>query len=110
MSQRSTVRFPNDLRMHLQQAADARGLGASELIRQALSAFLNRQDFVNDTDPTRADATGAPPHDRDACAQTLLATLPPEVQAVVREKAGLLNYPLSKVLTLLLIAQIWPSK
>jgi hypothetical protein len=96
--------------MRLQQAADAHGLGMSDVIRQALRSFLDRQDFVNGTDHLRADAIGAPPHDRDACAQVLLTTLPPEVQVVVREKARLLNYPLSKVMTALLIAQIWPAK
>jgi hypothetical protein len=95
--------------MRLQQAADARRHGVSDVIRQALSSFLDRQDFVNGTDPTRADATGALPHDRDACVQVLLTTLPPEVQMVVREKARLLNYLLSKVMTALLIAQSWPA-
>ena len=40
MSRRFTVRFPDDVRVRLKQAADARGVVASDVIRSALSAFL----------------------------------------------------------------------
>ena len=108
MSQRFTVRFPDDVYMRLQQAADARGVVASDVVRHALSAFLDGQDFEKSAHPAMA-GTATQCHDQDACAQTLLAMLPPEVQMVIQEKAALLKLSAVKVMTSLLIVPAWPT-
>jgi predicted transcriptional regulator len=109
MSQRFTVRFPDDMRMRLQQAADARGVVASDVIRSALSAFLDGQNFGKGADAVRAGTPATQDHDRDTCAQTLLAMLPPEVQMVIQQKAALLKLSVVKVMISLLIVHAWPT-
>jgi hypothetical protein len=94
--------------MRLQHVADARGVVASDVIRLALSAFLDGQDLGKSADAVMA-GTAAQCHDQDVCAQTLLAMLPPEVQIVIQQKAALLKLPVVKVMTSLLIVHAWPT-
>jgi Ribbon-helix-helix protein, copG family len=91
MSQRCTVRLPDTLHDRLQKAADARQCGVSDLIRLALTAFLDGHGSGNGTPPLRADKPIHLPHNCDACAQTLLTMLPPDVRTAILQRATLLE-------------------
>jgi hypothetical protein len=110
MSQRCTVRLPDMLYEFLQVEADARQCGVSDLIRQGLERLLG---IASDHG---AELTGAPepvnsspptPHD---CAESVLAQLPGDVRESIVERARVLDLPVSKVVTAMLVVQQPPSQ
>jgi hypothetical protein len=69
MSSRCTIRLPDQLHARLQRVADTRGCGVSDVIRQALVAFLDGQGAGgHDTSPSLADQpTLTPPARETEC-------------------------------------------
>jgi hypothetical protein len=104
-----SFRLDQPLLDRLQAEADARETTPSALGRQALQAYLDGHRHDTGTPPAVVTPGAAPPHDRDACAQTLLTMLPLEVRTVIVQKASLLGLPVSEVLKALLITHAWPS-
>jgi hypothetical protein len=110
MSQRCTVRLPDVLYEYLQIEADARQSGVSDLIREGLARLLGLASD-HGAEPPRAPEPVAlstpPPHDY---AESVLARLPGDVREGIEERARLLDLPVSKVVTSMLIVQLPPSQ
>jgi hypothetical protein len=107
MGRKISTRLPDPLHARPLATAQARDVTASDIIREALERFdtfaVDKGDHPQAVHKPIADS-----HDPDACAQRLLAMLPPEVRAVILGKATLLSYPVLKVMISLLIGQVWP--
>jgi hypothetical protein len=105
MSLRCTVRLPDALGGRLQKEADAQGVALSDLIRQGLERLLGLEADPSaqlPKTPKSVDSSMPTPHD---CAETVLAQLPGDVRAAIVERARLLDLPVSKVVTAVLIVQ-----
>jgi hypothetical protein len=109
MGRKISTRLPDPLHTQLLATAHARGITPSDIIREALER-LHTQAAGSSVSPQRTNRPTPEGHDPDACAQRLLAMLPPEVRTVILGKANLLSYPVVKVMTSLLIAQVWPAR
>jgi hypothetical protein len=110
MSQRCTVRLPDTLYEYLQIEAEARQCGVSDLIREALERLLGLESDHSAQLPKAPEpvALSTPPtHD---CVETVLAQLPMDVREGIEERARLLDLPVSKVVTAMLIVQQPPSQ
>lgn len=108
MGQRCTVRLPDMLYEFLQIEADARQRSTSDLIREALERLLGiapDHDDKSTTAPEPASLSTA--HD---CTERLLARLPMDVRENIVEGARVLNLPVSKVVTAMLITKSPPSQ
>jgi hypothetical protein len=94
----------------LQIEADARQCSASDLIRQALERLLG---LVPDHGakatpaPEPVSLSTPPPHD---CTERLLARLPMDVREHIVARARVLDLPVSKVVTAMLITKLPPSQ
>ena len=107
MGRKISARLPDPLHARLLAIAQAHGITPSDIIREALERFdILAVDKGHSHQPVHRSI--ADRHDPDACAQHLLAMLPPEVRVAILEKADLLSYPVVKIITSLLIAQVWP--
>jgi hypothetical protein len=107
MSQGCTVRLPDALYGYLQIEADARQCGVSDVIREGLEHLLGLTSILG------AKSTIAPEpaplstaHDGT---ERLLAGLPMDVRESIEERARLLDLPVSKVVTSMLIVQQPPN-
>jgi hypothetical protein len=110
MSQRCTVRLPDTLFEYLQIEADARRCGVSDLIREGLERLLGlTSDHGAETSkaPEQVAMSAPTPHD---CTETALARLPMVVREGIVEGARVLDLPVSKVVTSMLIVQQPPSQ
>jgi Arc/MetJ-type ribon-helix-helix transcriptional regulator len=108
MSQRCTVRLPDMLYEFLQIEADARQRSTSDLIREALERLLGiASDHSAEPPKAPESAPPSPPHD---CTERLLARLPLDVRENIVERARVLNLPVSKVVTAMLITKSPPSQ
>jgi hypothetical protein len=108
MSQRCTVRLPDMLYEFVQIEAEARQCHVSDLIRQALERLLGVAPDPDAKSPKAPEpAPPSPPHD---CTERLLARLPMDVRESIEERARVLDLPVSKVVTSMLIVQQQPSQ
>jgi Arc/MetJ-type ribon-helix-helix transcriptional regulator len=108
MSQRCTVRLSDALYEFLQIEAEARQCGVSDVIREALERLLGIASDQSANSPTTPKpAPLSPTHD---CTERLLARLPRDVREAIVERARLLDLPVSKVVTSMLIVQQQPSQ
>jgi hypothetical protein len=110
MSQRCTIRFSDSLYEFLQIEADARQCGVSEVIRAALESLLGLapdQGTKSTAASEPASLAASTPHD---CTERLLAGLPMDVHENIVERARVLDLPVSKVVTAMLVAQLPPSQ
>jgi hypothetical protein len=108
MSQRCTVRLPDTLFEFLQIEADARQCGVSDLIREGLERLLglasdHRAEPSKAPEPDASSTPTPPPHD---CVENVLARLPMDVREGIEERARVLDLPVSKVVTAMLIAKL----
>jgi predicted DNA-binding protein len=91
MGRKISARLPDPLHARLLATAKARNVTSSDIIREALerveSLAVDKRDHLQNAHEPIAES-----HDPDACAQRLLAMLPPEVRAVILEKADLLSF------------------
>jgi hypothetical protein len=108
MGQRCTVRLPHMLYEFLQIEADARQRSTSDLIREALERLLGVAPGPG-AEPLKAPepAPLSPPHD---CTERLLARLPMDVRDNIVERARVLELPVSKVVTAMLITKSPPTQ
>jgi hypothetical protein len=103
MRQRYTFRVPDNLYEFLQIEADARQCGVSDLIREALERLLGVAPDPGAKSPKAPEpAPLSPPHD---CTERLLARLPMDVREDILARARLLDLPVSKVVTAMLITK-----
>jgi hypothetical protein len=105
MSQRCTVRLPDTLFEFLQIEAEARQCGVSDLIRQGLERLLGlTSDHGAETlkAPEPVAVSAPTPHD---CVETVMTRLPMDVRNGIEERARVLDLPVSKVVTAMLIVQ-----
>jgi Ribbon-helix-helix protein, copG family len=100
MAERITIRLDDAMYGRLSDAAKARRVDVSAVVRQALIANL---DGVGGTTPT-----APPPHDREACAQAILAGCPYDVQHEVSTRISRVGLPLANVLEALLTLAVAP--
>ena len=100
MPERITVRLDDALYGRLSVAAQARGTDVSSVVRQAVLAHLDGID--------RTPLTAPPAHDREACAQAILATCPVEVQDALWARLTPVGLPLAHVLRLLVTVAVAP--
>jgi hypothetical protein len=110
MSQRCTFRLPDTLFEFLQIEAEVRQCGISDLIREGLERLLGLVPDPGAEPPQTPgpDTLVTPtPHD---CTETVLSRLPMDVREGIEERARVLNLPVSKVVTALLIAKLPPSQ
>jgi len=104
MSRRITTRLPDGLYQCLVATAVTRSITPSDVLREALECVL-----VDEHAP-RSVVSIATPHDLEVCALSLLSRLPPEFQAVIRERARLLELPLARMVTALIITAVEPIR
>jgi hypothetical protein len=105
MSQRCTFRLPDTLFEFLQIEADARQCGVSDFIREGLERLLgltSDQGAETSKAPEQVAMSAPTPHD---CTETVLAQLPMDVREAIMERARVLDLPVSKVVTAMLIVQ-----
>jgi Arc/MetJ-type ribon-helix-helix transcriptional regulator len=110
MSQRCTVRLPDMLFEFLQIEADARQRSTSDLIREALERLLGVEPdpgAKSTTAPEPTSVSAPTPHD---CTERVLARLPLDVREGIIARARVLNLPMSKVVTAMLITKSPPSQ
>jgi Ribbon-helix-helix protein, copG family len=108
MNQRLTCRVPDTLYEFLQIEADARQRSTSDLIREALERLLGVAPDPGAKSPKAPEpAPLSPPHD---CTERLLARLPMDVREDILARARLLDLPVSKVVTAMLITESTPSQ
>jgi hypothetical protein len=107
MAKRLTVRLSGELHDRLQRKADALGLVASDILRQALEAYLIDNPRANHSTLSRKTDQSASPCDH-VCAQTILALLPGELRTDLLAKAALLAMPPEKLIAYVVIAQLSP--
>jgi Arc/MetJ-type ribon-helix-helix transcriptional regulator len=108
MSQRCTVRLPDMLYEFLQIEADARQRSTSDLIREALERLLGLAPDDGAKSTTAPESTSlSMAHD---CTERLLARLPMDVRENIVERARVLDLPVSKVVTAMLITTLPPSQ
>ena len=110
MSQRCTFRLPATIYEFLQIEADARQCSTSDVIREALERLLGLTSDCGAKPPKapELDTLSPPtPHDRT---EAVLARLPGDVREGIMERARLLDLPVSKVVTAMLMVQQQPSQ
>jgi Arc/MetJ-type ribon-helix-helix transcriptional regulator len=108
MSQRYTFRLPDDLHEYVQIEADARQCSTSDVIREALGRLLGlTSDRGAESTPAPEPASRSTAHD---CTETVMTRLPMDVREGIAERARLLDLPVSKVVTAMLIAKLPPSQ
>lgn len=100
MGERLTIRLDDGLRSRLSDVAEARGIDISSVVRQAVMAYLDGVSGITPTAP--------PPHDREACAQAILAGCPYEVQHELSTRLSPAGLPLANLLEALLTLSIAP--
>jgi hypothetical protein len=100
MNERLTIRLDDALRSRLSDAAQQQGLDVSVLVRQAVTAYLHRVSGATPTAP--------PPHDREACAQAILAGCSYEVQHELSTRLSPAGLPLANLLEALLTLAVAP--
>jgi Ribbon-helix-helix protein, copG family len=100
MSERITVRVDDELCGRLSDAAKARGMDVSSVVRQALIAALDGSHATTPTVP--------PVHDREACAQTILQGCPLEVRREIANRLLHTGLSLADVLETLLWCSVAP--
>jgi hypothetical protein len=92
----------------LQIEADARQRSTSDLIREALERLLGiASDHSAEPPKAPEPAPLTPPHD---CKERLLVWLPMDVRENIVEGARVLNLPVSKLVTAMLITKVPPSQ
>jgi hypothetical protein len=92
------------LYQRLVATAETRSITPSDVLREAF------QRLLVDEHPPRSVVSAATPHDLEVCALSLLSRLPPEFQAVIRERARLLELPLACVVTAFIITAVEPHR
>jgi Ribbon-helix-helix protein, copG family len=100
MSQRITVRVDKAVYGRLSDAARARGMDVSSVVRQAVIADLDESK--------RTTPTAPPVHERKACAQTILAGCPLGVRLEVSRRLTPTDFSLADWLEILLWCSVAP--
>jgi hypothetical protein len=100
MSERITVRLDDEIYGRLTDAARARGMDVSSVIRQAVATDLDRHHGTTPTAP--------PVHDREACAQTILEGCPSGVRCEVTLRLTHTGFSLADWLEILLWCSVAP--
>ena len=109
MSQRCTVRLPDTLYEFLQIEADARQCGVSDLIREGLERLLGLASD-HGAEPRRHPSRLPSTPRLTTALKAVLARLPMDVREDIMERARVLDLPVSKVVTAMLIVQQPPSQ
>jgi Ribbon-helix-helix protein, copG family len=100
MAKRITIRLDDAVYGRLSDAAKARGVNVSSVVRQAVMADLNG---VSGTTPI-----APPPHDREACAQAILSGCPVEVDHEISIRLTHVGLPLADWVRALLLLSVAP--
>ena len=100
MAKRITIRLDDAAYGRLADAAKARGVDVSSVIRQAVMADLDER---RGTTPTTL-----PPHARETCAEAILAGCPYAVQHEISTRLTRVDLPLVNVLKALLSLSVAP--
>jgi hypothetical protein len=103
MGQRLTCRVPDTLFEFLHIEADARQRSTSDLIREALERLLGLVPDPGAESPKAPEP--APPSSPHDCTERLLARLPIDVREDILARSRLLDLPMSKVVTAMLITK-----
>jgi Ribbon-helix-helix protein, copG family len=88
MSDRLTIRLDDELRARLADAAKARGMDVSAVVRQVLIASLDREKGVTPTiEGSLSDTTVPPPHTSETYMATVLDSCPADIAHQIRASA-----------------------
>jgi Arc/MetJ-type ribon-helix-helix transcriptional regulator len=110
MSQRCTVRLPDMIYKFVQIEADARQCHVSDLIREALERLLGLEADHSAQLPQAPEAVALSTSSSHDCVETFMTRLPMDVRENIVERARILNLPVSKVVTAMLITKSPPSQ
>jgi Ribbon-helix-helix protein, copG family len=88
MGDRITVRLDDELHARLADAAQARGMDVSSVVRQVLMASLDRGRGVTPTiEGSLSDTTVPSPHTTETCMGTVLDSCPADIADQIRASA-----------------------